>query len=78
MKPYLHEQFLQYLKNDLAISDASIAYALKSVGKDFHLLPIALWKCDALTLAQVGHAYDWLAIANQSTSDISSNFSRNT
>lgn len=56
-------QFLQYLQEDLSVSKAAIAEALQQLGKDSHLLPIALWQYGLLTLTQLDQTYDWLATA---------------
>lgn len=56
-------RFLQYLQNELSVSKIAIEEALRSLGTDSYLLPIALWQCGVLTLAQLDQVYDWLAIA---------------
>jgi hypothetical protein len=61
MTKALYTQFLQYLQDELAVSRASIEQALQQLGKDSHLLPIALWQCGLLSLEQLDQTYDWLA-----------------
>lgn len=56
-------QFLQYLQDELAISRTSIEEALRQLGQDSHLLPIALWQRGVLSLNQLDLTYDWLATA---------------
>lgn len=61
MTKTIYAQFLQFLQDELAVSRTAIEQALKQLGKDSHLLPIALWQCGLLSLDQLDQAYDWLA-----------------
>lgn len=61
MTPTTFAQFVQYLQDELAVSKTAIATALQDLGKDSHLLPIALWQYGWLTLTQLDQTYDWLA-----------------
>lgn len=63
-------QFLQYLQDELSISRISIEQALQSLGKDSHLLPIALWQYGVLTLNQLDQVYDWLADKRREVVDV--------
>lgn len=61
MSKTIYAQFLRYLQDELAVSQAAIEQALRQLGQDSHLLPIALWQYGLLTLDQLDQTYDWLA-----------------
>lgn len=65
MNSDIYYQFLQYLQDELVVPQAPLEKVVKFIKQDFHLLPIALWQCELLTVNQLGQAYDWLAIAHQ-------------
>ncbi len=58
-------QLLRYLQDELSVSKTAIEEALRSLGTDSYLLPIALWQYGVLTLTQLDQVYDWLAIARR-------------
>lgn len=62
-----YAQFIKYLQDELAVSNASIEQALQQLGQDIHLLPIALWQCGLITLQQLDQIYDWLALLSKTT-----------
>lgn len=60
----LQPQLIQFLKSDLAISDAAIATALRhSDDQSPHLLPMVLWQYGLVTLDQLDSIFDWLETA---------------
>ncbi|MEM7797125.1 MAG: DUF2949 domain-containing protein [Cyanobacteria bacterium P01_C01_bin.118] len=52
---------LQFLQNDLAVSEESIALALHHSQQDVGLFPIVLWQYGLITLEQLDQAFDLLA-----------------
>lgn len=60
----LQPQLIQFLKSDLAISDAAIATALRHSDDQLpHLLPMVLWQYGLVTLDQLDSIFDWLETA---------------
>jgi hypothetical protein len=53
-------QFVQFLRNDLAISDASLQLALQHPEGTLSLLPMILWQYGLVTLTEVDQMFDWL------------------
>lgn len=60
MAPATYSRFLRFLQDDLAISAASIAIALRHVEQDPGPLPMILWQYGLVTLEQLDQIYDWL------------------
>jgi Protein of unknown function (DUF2949) len=56
-------RLLDYLQQQLAVSEASIAIALRHCEQDPGPLPIVLWKYGLITLEQLDQIYDWLESA---------------
>ena len=52
---------LQFLQNELAVSEESIASALQQSNQDTSLFPIVLWQHGLITLEQLDRAFDLLA-----------------
>ncbi|ESA37484.1 hypothetical protein N836_02930 [Leptolyngbya sp. Heron Island J] len=52
---------LNFLKNELAVSEQSIESALQRSGQDANLFPIVLWQYGLITLEQLDQVFDWLA-----------------
>ncbi len=52
---------LNFLKNELAVPEQSIASALQRSGQDSNLFPIVLWQYGLITLEQLDQIFDWLA-----------------
>ncbi|MBW4551402.1 MAG: DUF2949 domain-containing protein [Aphanocapsa sp. GSE-SYN-MK-11-07L] len=63
MTSITHSKLLNYLQAELAVSDASIAIALRHCEQDPGPLPIILWKYGLITLEQLDQIYDWLESA---------------
>ncbi|MGA7932127.1 MAG: DUF2949 domain-containing protein [Kovacikia sp.] len=53
-------QFMQFLQNELDISDANLQLALRYSEQSPNLLPIILWQYGLVTLTEVNHMFDWL------------------
>ncbi|MBD1840375.1 DUF2949 domain-containing protein [Coleofasciculus sp. FACHB-64] len=63
MAPTNFSRFLRFLQEDLAISKASIAIALRRREQDPGPLPMILWQYGLVTLEQLDQIYDWLETA---------------
>jgi hypothetical protein len=61
MTPTLYAQFINFLKEELSLSNDSIDLAEKSVRRDSGSLPIALWQYGLITLEELDRIYEWLA-----------------
>ena len=57
---------LQFLQNELAVSEESIASALQQSNQDTSLFPIVLWQHGLITLEQLDQAFDLLALQGRS------------
>jgi hypothetical protein len=57
----IKKNLLQYLQDDLDVSDASLQIALRQREQDPGPLPMILWKYGLITLEQLDQIYDWLA-----------------
>jgi hypothetical protein len=51
---------IQFLQNDLAISEDSINMALRHCEQDPGPLPMVLWQYGLITLEQLEKIYDWM------------------
>jgi len=60
MAPTTYSRFIHFLQEDLAISTASIAIALRHREQDPGPLPMILWQYGLVTIEQLGQIYDWL------------------
>lgn len=63
MAPSRYSRLLHFLQEDLAISAASLAVALRHREQDPGSLAIILWQYGLITLEQLGQIYDWLETA---------------
>ncbi|MEO1509961.1 MAG: DUF2949 domain-containing protein [Cyanobacteria bacterium J06633_23] len=52
---------LQFLQDELAVPEQSIASALKQSDQDTNLFPIVLWQYGLITLEQLDQVFDLLA-----------------
>ena len=52
---------IQFLQNELAVSENSIASALRQSDQDTSLFPIVLWQYGLITLEQLDQVFDLLA-----------------
>lgn len=57
---YASNPLLKFLKQELALSDASLAVAERTVQGNYHALPIVLWQYGLITLDELDRIYDWL------------------
>lgn len=60
MEPRELDQFLQFLRRDLAIPDANLQLALRHPEQTSSLLPMILWQYGLVTLTQLNQIFDWL------------------
>ena len=55
-----YSRFIRFLHEDLALSAASIAIALRHRERDPGSLSMILWQYGLVTLEQLDQIYDWL------------------
>lgn len=58
--PSTYSRLIRFLQEDLSISAASIAIALRHREHDPGPLPMILWQYGLVTLEQLDQIYDWL------------------
>ncbi|HEY9861484.1 MAG TPA: DUF2949 domain-containing protein [Candidatus Obscuribacterales bacterium] len=63
MAPATYSRFIRFLQEDLSISTASIAIALRHREQDPGPLPMILWQYGLVTLDQLDRIFDWLETA---------------
>ncbi|MGB3694934.1 MAG: DUF2949 domain-containing protein [Spirulinaceae cyanobacterium] len=63
MPPVTYSRFLNFLENELAISQDSIAIAQRYTDQHPGSLPMVLWKYGLVTLEQLDQIFDWLETA---------------
>lgn len=63
MSVSLQQRFIEYLKTELAIPEASIAVVLRRTGYHPGQLHIVLWQYGLITLQQLEKIFDWLETA---------------
>jgi hypothetical protein len=63
MAPATYSRFIRFLQEDLSISTASIAIALRHREQDPGPLPMILWQYGLVTLEQLDRIFDWLETA---------------
>lgn len=63
MDHWQHPEFIQFLREELLISESELNLALRSGGADPCLLSVTLWRYGFVTLAKLEQIFDWLAIA---------------
>lgn len=63
MVPSTYSRLIRFLQDDLAISTASLAVALRHREQDPGPLPMILWQYGLVTLEQLEQIYDWLETA---------------
>ena len=63
MSPSKYTKFIHFLQEDLSISAASIAMAIRQREQDPGPLPMILWQYGLITLEQLDKIYDWLETA---------------
>lgn len=63
MTPTTYSRFIRFLREDLAISDSSIAVAQRHREQNPEQLPMILWQYGLVTLEQLDRIFDWLETA---------------
>ncbi|KZL49745.1 hypothetical protein A2T98_11155 [Nodularia spumigena CENA596] len=63
MPPSTYSRLIHFLQEDLSISTASLAVALRHREQDPGPLPMILWQYGLITLEQLEQIYDWLETA---------------
>ena len=60
MKPTVQNDLTSFLRDELAVSEAAIALALRKGEQELNLLPMVLWQYGLITLPQLNRVFDWL------------------
>lgn len=60
MKPTIRQDLIIFLRDELAVSDAAIALALRKGEQELNFLPMILWQYGLITLSQLDRLFDWL------------------
>jgi Protein of unknown function (DUF2949) len=55
--------FIQYLQQDLGLSDSALALATRQHQPTNTELPIVLWNYGLISLEQLGQIFDWMETA---------------
>lgn len=61
--PSHYDRLVQFLRDDLCLSNSSIALALKHSQQDSGPLPMVLLRYGLITLEQLDRIYDWMETA---------------
>jgi hypothetical protein len=56
-------KLIRFLQDDLAISAAAVAMALKKIEQNPGPLPMILWQYGLVTIEQLDRIYDWMETA---------------
>ncbi|MBF2055821.1 MAG: DUF2949 domain-containing protein [Cyanobacterium sp. T60_A2020_053] len=60
MPPTIYCKFLNFLQEEINLSQDSIAVAKRSVEQNVELIPMVLWQYGLVTIDQLDRIYDWL------------------
>ena len=60
MQSTVQDGLMSFLRDELAVSEAAIALALKKGEQELNLLPMVLWQYGLITLPQLNRVFDWL------------------
>jgi Protein of unknown function (DUF2949) len=60
MKPTIRQDLIIFLRDELAVSEAAIALALRKGEQELNFLPIILWQYGLISLSQLDRLFDWL------------------
>lgn len=63
MTPTTYAQLIQFLKDELNVSDGAIAIVQKHCEQDPGPMPMVLWQYGLVTMEQLDQIYDWLETA---------------
>ena len=59
MKTTHHDQFVNFLNQDLGLPFSSIHLAVKQSGSSLNTLPMILWQYGLISLQQLERIFDW-------------------
>ncbi|MEL6440321.1 MAG: DUF2949 domain-containing protein [Cyanobacteria bacterium J06621_8] len=60
MKPAIYAKFINFLKEELALSNDSIEIVRRSLEEHPAPIPMILWQYGLVTLEELDRIYDWL------------------
>ena len=60
MSSSIYQNFIQFLQDDLSMSQDALAIVEKAMKKNVEPLPMVLWKYGLVTLDELDRIYDWL------------------
>ncbi|MBD2304387.1 DUF2949 domain-containing protein [Chroococcidiopsis sp. FACHB-1243] len=60
MKSNVRDDLMSFLRDELSVSEAAIALALKKGEQELNFLPMVLWQYGFITLSQLNRVFDWL------------------
>lgn len=63
LKNSIYHKFIQFLQNDLAMSQDALAIVQKTIEKNIEPVPMVLWQYGLVTLDELDRIYDWLETA---------------
>jgi hypothetical protein len=63
MTPATYTRFIHFLQEELCLSSATIAVALRQRSQDSDPLPMLLWQYGLVTLEQLDRIFEWLETA---------------
>ncbi|MDB9314235.1 DUF2949 domain-containing protein [Spirulina sp. CS-785/01] len=64
MPPIIYARFLDFLREELALSQDSIAIAQRHFERHPSSFPMLLWQYGLITLEQLDRIFDWLENAS--------------
>lgn len=60
MKPAIYAKLIEFLKEELALSNDSIDIVRRAVAERPDPIPMVLWQYGLITLEELDKIYDWL------------------
>jgi len=60
MKSTVQDDLTSFLRDELLVSEAAIALALRKGEQELNFLPMVLWQYGLITLPQLNRVFDWL------------------
>jgi hypothetical protein len=63
MTPTIHDKFIKFLQEELALSSDSIEVVQRSVEQNHGTLPMVLWQYGLVTLEELDRIFDILSSA---------------
>ncbi|HIK36391.1 MAG: DUF2949 domain-containing protein [Geminocystis sp.] len=55
-----YQRFIQFLQEEINLSQDSIAMAQKTVEENLGLMPVVLWQYGLVNIEQLNKIYEWL------------------